>query len=140
MRQDYAHARQGPPAGGGRRWHLSFALFPALALAALPKCPLCLMALASAAGLGSSVGGAWLVPLTPACLAVALGLLAFRAHRRRFYAPFCLGLVSAVVILVGRFRLDYGPLTYAGLTLLTLASLWGGRPGGRVAADTGCEC
>jgi hypothetical protein len=98
------------------------------------------MALASAAGLGSFVRGTWLVPLTLACLAVALGLLAFRAHRRRFYTPFCLGLVSAVVILVGRFRLDYEPLTYAGLALLILASLWSGAPKGRAAADTGCEC
>jgi len=93
------------------------------------------MVLASSVGLGYFVQTSLLAPLTFACLVAALGFLALRAGKRRFYAPLCLGFVAVAIFLLGRYSLNHESLTYAGLGLLILASLWRSKPKGH-----GCEC
>jgi len=101
-------------------------LVPAIALALVPKCPLCFGAwfgFLSALGVASRLGSAWQMPLLLAFLSVALGSLAVRAGRRRDYRPLLLGAVGAIALLWGRYAA--GPvLLYAGVGLLTGASLW----------------
>ena len=43
---------------------------------------------------------------------------------RRGYAPFWAGSVAAMVVLVGKFRLDSVAATYAGIMLLVAVSIW----------------
>lgn len=78
---------------GGGGWKLNFAMLPGIGAAFLPKvaCPACWPAYAgflSSVGLGFLVSTAYLLPLTAAFLAIAVFALAFRARRRRGYAPF----------------------------------------------------
>ncbi|MCH7726572.1 MAG: hypothetical protein IH991_08855 [Planctomycetes bacterium] len=68
------------------------------------------------------------LPLTALFLVVAVGALAFRARRRRGYAPFCMGLAAAVILLIGKFALDSTPVLYGGIALLFGASLWNTWP------------
>jgi hypothetical protein len=51
--------------------------------------------LLSTLGLGFLISTAYLATLTAAFLALAVGSLAFRASRRRGFAPFWLGFVAA---------------------------------------------
>ena len=126
-----------------RHWRLNVALLPALLAAALPKCPLCLLAYAGVAG---SVGldpilyRAWLLPLTLTFAAVALMMLAYRAPRRRGYRPLLLGAVAVAMIVAGKFILDFLPLLVAGMVLLLAASVWNSWPKKEKAARAGCHC
>src|SRR5689334_10059242 len=80
-----------------RHWRLNVALLPALLIAALPKCPLCLLAYAGVVGsigLDPILYRAWLLPLTLVFAAAALMMLAYRAPRRHGYRPLLLGVVA----------------------------------------------
>lgn len=123
MQRGNARACRHLQSGRSRFWHLNITLLPTLAVAILPKCPLCLMGFMSVVGLGSFIQPSWLVPLISAFLIIALGAIALRAHKRRSYGPFCLGIASSVIILVGKLVVDYMPVTYAGLSMLVCASL-----------------
>ena len=70
----------------------------------------------------------YLLPLTESFLVVAVGALAFRARRRRGYAPLCVGLTAAAILLIGKFALNSTPALYGGITLLFGASLWNSWP------------
>lgn len=70
----------------------------------------------------------YLLPITVITLLVAVAALGFRAARRRGYSPFALGLVSAVLMVVGKFAWDSAFLTYSGITLLIAASVWNSWP------------
>ena len=70
----------------------------------------------------------YLLPLTALFLVVALGGLAFRATRRRGFAPFCVGLAAAAILLVGKFAFNSSPALYGGIALLFGASLWNSWP------------
>src|SRR5690606_38639800 len=99
----------------------------------LPKvaCPACWPAYAgflSSVGLGFLLETTYLLPLTAAFLATALGALAYRAKRRRGYIPFALGLFAAAVVLAGKFAFESDPAMYAGLAILVGASLWNSWP------------
>jgi hypothetical protein len=65
--------------------------------------------------------------------------MALRASQSHNYSPFCLGVISAVVILLGKFAVDYAPLTYAGAALLVGASLWNSWSK-RKTYKANCEC
>jgi len=54
--------------------------------------------------------------------------LGFRASRRRGYAPFALGLLAAMVVLIGKFWFGSNPAMYGGIALLVSASLWNSWP------------
>jgi hypothetical protein len=59
--------RCGCAAGSRRRARLAWTLVPWIALAALPKCPLCIVAYLSAIGIGAGIAA----PLASAALPVA---------------------------------------------------------------------
>ena len=126
-----------------RQWRLSVTLVPALLIAALPKCPLCLLAYAgvlSTLGLDPILYRAWLLPLTLAFSAVALAMMAFRARRRRGYKPLLAGLAAVAMIVAGKFVCDYTPLLVAGMALLPAASAWNSWPKKEKAEQVGCHC
>jgi 4-amino-4-deoxy-L-arabinose transferase-like glycosyltransferase len=100
-----------------------------LAVAALPKCPLCLLAWAGVAGSAgfASTYGAWLLPGTAALLALTVLALAL-SGRTRGFGPAALALAASAAVLIGKFGGDRPPLLYAGLAALAAAALWGGWP------------
>jgi hypothetical protein len=108
-------------------------LLPSLA------CPLCwpaYAALASSLGLGFLASSTYLLPLTGALLAIAVVGLGLQA-KTIGYGPLVLGLVSAAVILPGKFLLASSLMTYAGVALLVIASAWSLAPK-RFAASPAC--
>jgi hypothetical protein len=112
-----------------RTWKQSLMTVPGTGVALLPKlaCPLCWPAYAgllSSVGLGFLMSAKYLLPITTAFLALAVGALAFRAHRRHGYGPFMLGLFASAGVLVGKFWWDSSPAMYASLGLLVIASAW----------------
>ncbi len=130
------------PAG---EWRRAWAVVPGAGAALLPKlaCPLCWPAYAaalSAVGLGFLLETRYLLPLTAGFLLVALGALGWGARRRRGFGPFWLGMVAAVVALAGTFWLAVRPVTYAGVTLLLVASIWNAVPRRATGATSCPEC
>jgi hypothetical protein len=112
---------------------------PAVGFSLLPKfvCPVCspgYAALLSALGVGFLASTRYLLPLTALLLAVAVASLFVGAPNRRGRAPFWTGTVGAVVILFGKFWVDAATVTYAGVGLLVLASVWNAVPR-RTTAD-----
>ena len=112
-----------------RRWSSTLALLPGIGVALMPKvvCPLCWPAYAgvlSAAGLTFLMEDRWLLPISAALLAAALGALAWRATSRRGYGPLRLGTLSATAILIAKFAMDSTILVYAGIAGLVAACLW----------------
>jgi hypothetical protein len=133
-------------ASGGRRGRFRsvVASLPAVGVALLPKltCPLCFpaySALLGAAGLGFVDYTPYLLPATLAFLGVALGALAIGARRTRRLAPLALGLVSAGLVVAGKFVAESEWTTNAGIALLVASiflSTW--RPARRSAACPAC--
>ncbi|MGB7924804.1 MAG: hypothetical protein WCF57_16295 [Pyrinomonadaceae bacterium] len=126
-----------------RGWRLNLALVPALVMAVLPKCPFCLLAYAGVLGtLGFDpvLYRSWLLPLTAIFSGTAVGMLAYRARRRRGYGPFFLGLLAVSIILTGKFHFDYMPATYLGVGLLLSASVWNSWPKRDVPESARCHC
>ena len=110
-----------------RGWKQNLLAAPGIGVSLLPKiaCPACWPAYAgllSSVGLGFLIPNmAYLLPLTAIFLLLAVGMLAFRARRRHGYGPFALGLVSASLVLLGKFSMAPNPMFYAGLGLLIAA-------------------
>lgn len=108
-------------------------LLPTIGIALLPKltCPACWPAYAgllSSLGLGFIDYTPYLLPLTGGFLAISVLALAYRASTRRGYGPFFLGVVSTLVILVGKFGYASDPAMWAGLSTLVVASAWNSWP------------
>lgn len=102
---------------------------PAVAVSLLPKvvCPICspaYAALLSSLGLGFLASTAYLLPVTVAFLAVAVGALFLRASSHRGLLPFWLGTVAAICVLFGKFWIGSASTTYVGVGLLIVASVW----------------
>ncbi len=111
----------------------TISLLPAIGTALMPKlvCPACWPAytgLLGALGLGFINYSPILLPLTAVFLAAVLATLTWRAKTRRGYAPLALGMVAALILLIGKFQFDSDAATYAGISLLVGASLWNGWP------------
>jgi hypothetical protein len=112
-----------------RVWKQGLLAVPGVGVSLLPKliCPLCWPAYAgllSTLGLGFLISTAYLFSLTAALLALAVGLLAFRASHRRGLGPFWLGLAAAVSALTGKFYFESAFTTCVCVGVLVLASLW----------------
>ncbi len=124
---------KGAPAGtrrvaGEGRWQAIVASSPAIGTALLPKltCPLCLpayAALLSALGLEFFDYTPYLLPLTLAFLAVALGALAIQAKRTRHWIALMIGVTASAIVLSGKFVFELDWLNTAGIGLLVVAIL-----------------
>lgn len=102
---------------------------PGVAVSMLPKviCPICSPAYAavvSSVGLGFLVETTYLLPITVAFLAIAVGSLALRASNPRGLRPFWIGVIAAGGVVAGKFWLGATAITYAGIGLLIVASMW----------------
>lgn len=81
-------------AGPRRRARLAWSLAPAIALAVLPKCPLCVVAYLSAIGIGAGIAAPLAGVLVPVARVAAVAALvaiavwaARRAHRAALAGP-----------------------------------------------------
>ena len=84
--------------------------------------------LISSVGLGFLMETPYLLPLTVLAGVMAVAALGFRANRRRGYGPFAVGVLAAVLLLVGKFVLDSDLAVYGGIASLIVASLWNSWP------------
>lgn len=120
---------------------LGLLAIPGLAVALLPSlaCALCwpaYAALISSLGLGFLASSAYMLPLTGALLAVAVVGLGLQI-RSKGYGPFVLGLLSFATILPGKFMIGSNLMSYTGVALLLVASVWSLTPR-RSAASAAC--
>jgi hypothetical protein len=130
------HSHGAPPPvmrRGSSGWKALLATMPGIGFAFMPKlaCPACWPAYAgllSSLGLGFLLEARYLLPVTSAFLALAIGALAFRARTRRGYGPFGAGLAGSAVVLVGKFSFDSNVAMYGGIALLLAASVWNSWP------------
>jgi len=111
------------------RW----ATIPSVGVALLPKlaCPACwpaYAAIASTLGLGFLLRAQYLFAVTLAFLFLSITALSFRAQQRHGYWPALLGVVSSIVILVGKFSIDSTLTLYCGVGMLMGASVWNAWP------------
>ena len=124
------------------RWARGLAILPGIGASVLPVgvCPACWPAYAgllSSVGLGFLLDSTYLLSLTALLFGVALASLGFRAHQRRGYRPFVLGLGGAAVALIGKFAFEYETMLYIGLGFLMAASIWNSWP---LKASTPTSC
>ncbi len=117
-------------AGG---WKHSLGVLPAIGIGLLPKvmCPACWPAytgLLSSLGIGFLPTTPYLMPLTFASLTLAVGGLVFSARRRNAFSALAVGVLGAVLVMVGRFALQSSGVLYGGIAMLCGASLWNAWP------------
>jgi hypothetical protein len=82
-----------------------------------------IVALLSSLGLGFLGSSTYLLPVTGALLAVAVVGLGMQITTAG-YGPFVLGLVSVATILPGTFLMRSDGITFGGVALLMVASVW----------------
>ncbi len=109
------------------------AVLPSVVLALLPRlaCPCQYPAYAGLLGwLGLTflMQTVYLFPLTAACLTFAVGGLAVGAKRRHGYAPFGIGLLAAIGLLVGKFVINVDLVVYVAIAVLLAVSVWNAWP------------
>ncbi len=109
------------------------ATLPSIFIALLPKltCPLCWPAYAgllSTFGISFTNYTPYLLPLMIGFLLIALFTLYYKATSRRGYYPLYLGIVAAIIIVLGKFVLHLNAILYLGILILLLASIWNSFP------------
>ncbi|MBI3665385.1 MAG: hypothetical protein HY236_04045 [Acidobacteria bacterium] len=114
-------------------WKQSLLVLAGAAFGSLPQlaCPACWPAYAgllSSLGLGFLLSNQYLLPLTIAFLALAIGALGLRAWKSRRYGTLLLGLAGSALLVAGKFVLGSNTAMYGGVSLLVAASLWNARP------------
>ena len=119
---------------------IGFSAIPTVLTAAMPKCPICWMALMGALGVGSTINSDWLRPLAITFLLLPVGALFVRARRRGAYGPFFLGFVAAAAMYVCKFSFYYDIGAYLSGATLVAASVWNAVPKRRTADDFRCHC
>ncbi len=97
---------------------------PALAVAALPKCPICVMAWLSAVGISIMPSNSTLIFASGLILCFPVVMLGMRVGGRRHPGPLLLGLCSAVLIVAGKLPGVPRPLALFGIAGLTAAFVW----------------
>ena len=70
----------------------------------------------------------YLIPLMVVALVVAVIGLGVRAGQRHGYGPLAVGVLSAAVLMIGRFVVTSDPMMYIGGGLLVVASIWNSWP------------
>lgn len=107
------------------------AALSALALALLPKCPLCWVGYASAFGIaGLETFGPWSRPLLAALVILSAGTAWRRARRLRWYLPFAWVALGTLSIVVGGLGLRLEPAISLGAVAIfagVVLSAWGPR-------------
>lgn len=79
-------------------------------------------------GLAYLLQTTYLLPITAVTLLLAVIALGFRADRRRGYGPLAVGVMAAVLVIVGKFAWESDGLTYGGIVLLVGSSVWNSWP------------
>jgi hypothetical protein len=119
---------------------IGFSAVTTVLTAAMPKCPICWMALMTALGVGSAINSDWMRPLAILFLLLPVGALFVRARRRGAYGPFCLGLLAATALYLCKFNFYYDTGTYLSGGSLVAASVWNAVPKRKAANDVRCHC
>ena len=120
--------------------NFGFSAMHVILLTAMPKCPLCWMALMTTLGVGSLVGSAWLRPVAIALLVLNLGVLFVRARRLGRYGPLSLGLAASFAMYLCKFGLNYDVGAYLSAATLFGASIWNARQQYGTRVDIRCRC
>lgn len=107
------------------RLHSASASAAALGAALMPKCPLCLMVLATAAGINLSA--TWLLPLTIACLAVSLTLIGRVAITGKRYGALAVATAAAAILITARLTAAPPAVMYGAALLMTGSAVAAGR-------------
>ncbi|HET8772411.1 MAG TPA: SCO family protein [Thermoanaerobaculia bacterium] len=111
-----------------RRLPALMAAIPALLLAILPKCPLCLGAYLTAFGLGGMqavLRSPWTIALSLVLLAVHVWFVARRSRQLQAVAPLALALAGTAALLAGSILGNVRPVAIGGAVALVAASLLG---------------
>ncbi|MFL5383734.1 MAG: hypothetical protein ACJ8GN_14535 [Longimicrobiaceae bacterium] len=109
----------------------AFAL-PAIGVAVLPKCPMCVMVVLGALGLQHTVHETVFAAVQVAVVLVVVALLALRRRPMQI----ALGAAGASAVILAAFGLAPAGVGFAGGALLVVA--WMARPGAKPAPA--CEC
>ncbi|HKO54950.1 MAG TPA: hypothetical protein VJ276_03665 [Thermoanaerobaculia bacterium] len=107
------------------RPHSAIASAMAVGAGLLPKCPLCFLALGSAAGL--ELRGAWLAPLVAVCVGTSLLLIGRMAAAQRRWWPLLTAAAAAAIVIAARIGGAPPLVTHAGALLMAVAALSAGR-------------
>ncbi len=135
----------GLPRATAPGWRSPLAILPVVAVALLPSvtCPACwpgYAALLSSLGVGFLPTVPYLLPLTLGSLAIPIGVLTAKARRDHAFLPLVLGIIGAILLVVGRFVLDSNRLLFFGTAGLFAASIWNARPGRKHLAEPCSAC
>ena len=108
-------------------------VLPGIGAALLPNaiCPACWLVYAgilSSLGLGFLMTGSYFYLLVGILLSISLFSLAYKAKTRRGYLPFWLGLISAIIIIGGKYYTLSNYVFYSGAIHLIIASIWNNSP------------
>lgn len=122
-----------------RSGNIGFSVLTTILIAAMPKCPICWMALMGALGVTSAINSEWLQPLAVTLLLLSVGALFVRARRRHGYGPFFAGFVAALAMYLCKFEFNYDLGVYLSGAALLGASIWNALPKRR-ASGAQCHC
>jgi len=108
-------------------------VIPGVGAALLPNatCPACWPVYAgilSSLGLGFLMTGSYFYLFIGILLSISLFSLAYKAKTRRGYLPFWIGLLSAVIIVGGKYYTLSDYVFYSGAFILIVASIWNNIP------------
>jgi|1186.fasta_scaffold459102_1 hypothetical protein len=109
-------------------------VLPAIGVAVLPKCPLCVMLVLGALGVAHPLHEHAFALLQGAALVLVVALLVLR--HRRAPAQIVLAVAGAGAVMLGAAGVAPSAVGYGGAILLAAAWLW--KPGG--TADPSCGC
>ncbi len=127
----------------GRSWSI-LGPVPAIIIVALPKCPFCLLACFGIVGTVAVDPLFYrnrLLPLTLALSWAPVAMLAYRARRRRGWAPFFVSLAAVTFIFISKFCFDYRLLNYICMLVMFSASIWNAWPKkNETSAKLTCHC
>ena len=79
-------------------------------------------------GLAFLLKTTYLLPLMFGAMGVAVIGLSYRAGQRRGYGPLAVGVLSAALLMLGRFVVVSNVMMYLGGGFLIVASLWNSWP------------